>query len=74
LKEILNVSKVTVIEDLSNSVIALPATGSKCARCWNFMPEISSYGIWENVCTRCQGALKEMGIDPPQPAATEAAQ
>jgi hypothetical protein len=38
------------------------------------MPEISSYGIWENVCTRCQGALKEMGIDPPQPAATEAAQ
>jgi len=74
LKEILNVSKVTVIEDLSNSVIALPATGHKCARCWNFMPEVSSYGIWENVCTRCQGALKEMGIDPPQPAPTEAAQ
>jgi isoleucyl-tRNA synthetase len=74
LKEILNVSKVTVIEDLSNSVIALPATGHKCARCWNFMPEVSSYGIWDNVCTRCQGALKEMGIDPPQPAPTEAAQ
>ncbi len=66
LKEILNVSKVTVIEDLSNTVVALPASGHKCARCWNFMPEVSNYGIWENVCTRCQNALKEMGIDPPQ--------
>jgi isoleucyl-tRNA synthetase len=67
LKEILNVSKVTVVEDLSNSVIVLPASGHKCARCWNFMPEVSAYGIWENVCNRCQSALKEMGIDPPQP-------
>ena len=37
----------------------------KCARCWNFMPEVSDYGIWENVCTRCQSALKEMKIAPP---------
>jgi len=49
-----------------------PATGHKCARCWNFMPEVSSYGIWQNVCTRCQSALTEMGIDPPQPPPTEA--
>jgi isoleucyl-tRNA synthetase len=41
------------------------AAGHKCARCWNFMPEVSNYGIWENVCTRCQGTLKEMGIAPP---------
>jgi isoleucyl-tRNA synthetase len=66
LKEILNVSKVTVIEDLSQTVTALPATGHKCARCWNFMPEVSNYGIWQNVCTRCQNALREMRIDPPQ--------
>ena len=33
------------------------------------MPEVSSYGIWENVCTRCQSALHEMGIAPPQPEA-----
>jgi ribosomal protein L37AE/L43A len=45
----------------------LPATGHKCARCWNFMPNVSAYGIWQNVCTRCQSALKEMGITPPQP-------
>ena len=43
-----------------------PASGSKCARCWNFMPEVSNYGIWPNVCARCQSALREMKIDPPQ--------
>jgi isoleucyl-tRNA synthetase len=49
-------------------VFVLPATGHKCARCWNFMPEVGDYGIWKNVCTRCQSALKEMGIAPPPPA------
>jgi isoleucyl-tRNA synthetase len=51
-----------------------PASGHKCARCWNFMPEVSSYGIWENVCTRCQSALREMGIEPPVAAQAEANQ
>ncbi len=32
------------------------------------MPHVSSYGIWENVCDRCQGALREMGIPLPQNA------
>jgi isoleucyl-tRNA synthetase len=50
------------------------ASGSKCARCWNFMPEVSDYGIWQNVCTRCQAALTEMGIEPPQASQEEAAQ
>ena len=36
------------------------------------MPEVSNYGIWENVCTRCQSALREMGIAPPQSVETEA--
>jgi hypothetical protein len=30
------------------------------------MPEVSDYGIWHDVCTRCQSALREMGINPPQ--------
>jgi len=72
LKEIANVSKVTVIPGSDLKITALPATGSKCARCWNFMPHVSNYGIWENVCTRCQAALTEMRIAPPAPA--EAAQ
>ena len=72
LKEIVNVSGVNVVEGAELTVKALPATGAKCARCWNFMPEVSDFGIWQNVCTRCQDALTEMGIEPPQ--ATEAAQ
>jgi isoleucyl-tRNA synthetase len=80
LKEIVNVSAVKVIPGAAanhvNSpalqVTVHPASGHKCARCWNFMPVVSSYGIWQDVCTRCQSALKEMGIAPPQPE--EAAQ
>ncbi len=49
--------------------VVRPASGHKCARCWNFMPEVSSYGIWNDVCTRCQAALHEMRIEPPQSGA-----
>ena len=69
LKEIINVSAVRVLAstpDVPLAVTALPASGHKCARCWNFMPEVSSYGIWQNVCTRCQNALREMGIESPR--------
>ena len=73
LKEIINVSSGrdvdrTVPDDaeLCTSYRACPPSGHKCARCWNFMPEVADYGIWQNVCTRCHGALEEMGIDPPQ--------
>ncbi len=66
LKEIVNVSHATVIAGSALNIRALPASGHKCARCWNFMPEVSNYGIWQNVCTRCQNALKEMKIAPPQ--------
>ena len=72
LKEAINVSGVEVVAGEQLKVVALPASGAKCARCWNFMPEVADYGIWKNVCTRCHGALHEMGIAPPQP--TEAAQ
>jgi isoleucyl-tRNA synthetase len=89
LKELLNVSKVLVLNGAVETGYRTPtkekpffktmttsnylsfavysASGHKCARCWNFMPEVSAYGIWQNVCNRCQSALKEMGIDPPQP-------
>jgi isoleucyl-tRNA synthetase len=56
---------------LDFAVTPSPASGAKCARCWNFMPEVSAYGIWQNVCTRCQSALKEMGVAPPQPEAAQ---
>ncbi len=66
LKEFLNVSAVRVIAGTELAVTALPAGGHKCARCWNFMPEVSNYGVWQNVCTRCRDALHEMHIQPPQ--------
>ncbi|MGD0800840.1 MAG: isoleucine--tRNA ligase [Terracidiphilus sp.] len=79
LKEILNVSKVTVspirlqggVEYREDGEFHMPnikvqfASGHKCARCWNFMPEVSNYGIWQNVCTRCAEALTKMEIPPP---------
>ncbi|MGA9584790.1 MAG: isoleucine--tRNA ligase, partial [Terracidiphilus sp.] len=71
LKEILNVSDVALIDDPSNKIVVLPASGHKCARCWNFMPEVSAYGIWQNVCTRCHNALHEMGIPELQPEAAQ---
>jgi isoleucyl-tRNA synthetase len=68
LKEVVNVSAVAVVEGPELVVKVLPASGSKCARCWNFMPAVSNYGVWENVCTRCQTALTEMGVDRPEPS------
>jgi len=83
LKEFLNVSAVRIVNTppppgkavgfkhsdfaLFIKINVLGASGTKCARCWNFMPEVADYGIWKNVCTRCHSALKEMGIAPPQP-------
>jgi isoleucyl-tRNA synthetase len=68
LKEMINVSAVRVVQGAELKATALPASGRKCARCWNFMPEVGNYGIWENVCTRCQSALEEMGIARPEAA------
>jgi isoleucyl-tRNA synthetase len=73
-REIINPNFVTgftatVTEGFPVIITVKPASGHKCARCWNFMPEVSGYGIWQNVCARCQSALKEMGIEPPQPEA-----
>ena len=72
LKEVLNVSNVTVTEGPKRrgsvsdvAIIVKPASGTKCARCWNFMPKVANYGIWQNVCTRCSEALAEMKIAPP---------
>src|SRR5215469_12307831 len=66
LKEFLNVSAVRVVTGNELKVTARPASGQKCARCWNYMPEVSNYGVWQNLCTRCQAALREMNVAPPQ--------
>jgi isoleucyl-tRNA synthetase len=69
--EILSSGTVRVEEAPQEGIrtIVSLASGHKCARCWNFMPAVSNYGIWQNVCTRCQNALHEMGIPEPPPEA-----
>jgi isoleucyl-tRNA synthetase len=47
-------------------VEVIPATGTKCNRCWRHTDDTSNYGVWENICGRCRGALAEMGIEPPE--------
>jgi isoleucyl-tRNA synthetase len=53
-------------------ITVVEASGTKCNRCLRYTDDTSSYGIWENVCTRCQSALREMGIEPPQSGAAQA--
>ncbi len=76
LKEIINVSAACVVEAPNGQeapcvVEVRPASGTKCARCWNFMPAVSNYGMWEQVCTRCQDALHAMGVKPPSPGSAQ---
>jgi len=80
LKELFNVSKAEIVPvniDVKRGTVwqvesdeihiqASQASGTKCARCWNYMPDTANYGIWHDVCGRCRDALKEMGIAPPE--------
>ena len=52
-------------------VEAVIASGTKCNRCWRYMPDTADYGIWHDVCGRCRSALEEMGIAPPQAAESQ---
>jgi isoleucyl-tRNA synthetase len=76
LGEILNVSKVTLFEGANPypQMVPFRASGTKCARCWRYTDDTSDYGVWHDVCGRCQSALHEMGIEPPQPESGEPAQ
>ncbi len=73
LKEILNVSRVTVSSGDQVQVTVKPATGSRCNRCWNFMPVVRPYGAWQDVCERCHQALQAMQVPPPTASASAAA-
>ncbi|NUL83312.1 MAG: isoleucine--tRNA ligase [Armatimonadetes bacterium] len=33
------------------------ADGSKCARCWRVLPDVGAHGPFDEVCSRCAGAL-----------------
>jgi isoleucyl-tRNA synthetase len=78
LAEFLNVSAVNVVagseEDHIESaphVLVYRAYGTKCNRCWRFTEDTADYGIWHDVCGRCRSALREMGVEVPQPEAAQ---
>jgi len=43
------------------------ASGSKCARCWMVLPEVGTGADHPELCHRCAGAVRELGM-PPQVA------
>jgi isoleucyl-tRNA synthetase len=75
LKELLNVSQVAVaVEPQEAAVVAtvLPASGTKCNRCWNYYaddsprhvrqvtPKVPAADAPWSVCGRCENALTQM--------------
>ncbi len=61
LKELFNVSEVTVRAGETLEIETLPAEGTKCGRCWNYRTDTATYGPWADVCGRCAEALATMG-------------
>jgi isoleucyl-tRNA synthetase len=68
LKELFNVSQaeVLVASNPYGPVVphVMPADGTKCERCWNFMTTVGVDPRWPTVCDRCAAALDQMGIPP----------
>jgi len=55
-------------EIVGAGVVFAKATGAKCARCWMVLAEVGSEADHPELCHRCAGAVRELGL-PPQGAA-----
>ena len=53
------VSKTSSPQDLKTSVTVDRATGTKCERCWRYVPEVSQDAERAGLCRRCVDALAE---------------
>lgn len=45
------------------------ASGTKCARCWNFSTRVGENATYPDACERCTPVLISMDFKPPAPAA-----
>ena len=54
------------------SAIAFVTSGTNAPAACAYAHDTADYGIWQNVCNRCRGALREMGISPPAPDSSQA--
>ena len=43
------------------AVVAAPATGDKCERCWKVLPEVGQVAAAPQTCTRCADAVQHLG-------------
>jgi len=70
LPELLNVSSVTVLNNPpkdSTTVVktsAEHAQGTKCERCWRYVPDVASNDAYPTVCQRCAEALAAIQFPP----------
>ncbi|MFT3809473.1 MAG: isoleucine--tRNA ligase [Micropepsaceae bacterium] len=55
-------------EIVGAGVVFAKATGAKCGRCWMVLEEVGSEADHPELCHRCAGAVRELGV-PPQGAA-----
>ncbi len=46
------------------SCLVLPAKGEKCARCWTWSEYVGKDRDFPDVCERCAGVLRQMGVAP----------
>lgn len=44
-------------------VKVVPATGRKCARCWTWSEDVGKDPVFNDVCGRCAGVLKALGLN-----------
>ncbi len=51
------------------AVLVLPASGEKCARCWQFLPSVGQIAEHEELCARCADAVAALAATP-TPAST----
>jgi isoleucyl-tRNA synthetase len=77
LPELFNVSNVDIIEsntfvgaNATTHVVAVPASGTKCDRCWRHVPDVGHNPNYPTVCLRCAEALDAIDF-PPYPAQAE---
>ena len=45
-------------------VLAKPAAGTKCERCWRFTEDVGKQANYPTVCLRCADALAAIGFAP----------
>ncbi|MDB6055966.1 MAG: isoleucyl-tRNA synthetase [Verrucomicrobiales bacterium] len=62
LREVLNVSQVTLIEDSETRASVSGADGIKCERCWHFELEVGQSSEHPTLCPRCIEAVRVSGL------------